>query len=760
MTAVLNPAFKNLEKYYRDLHAFGIRLAEVALKFQQSSRAGKFPERGAAFVYDRNDPREILNRSIDITREFEFLVAVTGAFSSGKSTLLNVLLNFPDLLPVSAIPLTAVCTVIRFGETPRIKVRYVSYEESFNRVRLYIEKPFKKEFIRPDQLQEAMERPENFVEAAVDQTALKRFARLISNYERMANRSVNFDQRYPYCAGGGLIPVPTESGMRYRYFLPTPGQEEQYLAGGGDPDLWITREWLAFIRDVTLWVDAPLLHNNIVFLDLPGLNCREDYHRRAIREYCNMADCIVVTAFQPGNQADEEVIQNFKGLSSNFREKLFFVFNRVDQFQMEPEELSRSFDYLTRDCIGQDFPKSRCFLTSAYLARENAASSQKFYDDFERYKKAFQDFKSSIAGLDKLVGHTLTPQDPGGVKYFRDCLQTFLTEDAYRTKIKEILQNYETVVENLHSAASPRYEDVLRADPRELLMRAAFDYFHKIEQLARRSIYGFRYEYLHGSEDGHAILSRDLKGALERAHGEIQRRIISYFNQPVQTAPPREDPVRDFDLRRIADDASNLLRLEFQEIIASTVVDCVRQRFYECLNRYKLREHLKNLLNGSPEWVERIDRMLERFELMLRHSVLCKIRNRFYSMPGGRDLKRLEQTIRIVVMKELLVKVFSDFYPNWIFQNIYSEIQDGLWLSFFLDAEELETELRKFFDSIQGVVTTSQVLDKVKIPEELAEGFGDLYEISGLCKQIEGLIREMDSLRARNSRLASSVTQD
>src|SRR2546426_6095006 len=275
MPTLLNAPIKTLETYYNDLHRFGLRLSEAALMFQQMARAGKFPEKGASFVYNRNDPRDVLNRSIDITRHFEFLVAVTGAFSSGKSTLLNVLLNRPDLLPSSAIPMTAVCTVVRHAREPRIQVRFVSLEECFERVKTCLERPFKKPFSRPDQLQEAMERPENFLEDPADRESLRRFARLISSYDRIVNRLISFDERYRYIAGGGVLPVLGERGPRYRYFLPTPAQEKEYLAAGGDPDQWVDRELLAFIRDVTLWVDSPLLQDNIVFLDLPGLNCRE-----------------------------------------------------------------------------------------------------------------------------------------------------------------------------------------------------------------------------------------------------------------------------------------------------------------------------------------------------------------------------------------------------------------------------------------------------------------------------------------------------
>jgi hypothetical protein len=511
----------------------------------------------------------------------------------------------------------------------------------------------------------------------------------------------------------------------------------------------MTREGLALVRDVTLWVQSPLLENNIVFLDLPGLNCREDYHRRAIREYCNLADCIVVTAFQAGNQADEEIIQNFKRLSANFKEKLFFVFNRVDQFQTEPEELSRSFDYLAKDCIDRDFPRDRCFLTSAYLAREHLLGNERSRSHFDTFAAAFRGFESSLPGVAEMVRRACSPDDPGAVRYLRDSLRAFLTESAYPTKIREILHNFDNVLERLRGCASPRYEDVQRLDEKELLTRAVLEYFQRIDTLGRNAVYGFRYEYLRGSQNGSATLAKDLKAVLERVHQDIQRRIVSYFNQPIHTAPPREDPVSEFDLRRIGDDASNQLRREFQEHLTSAVVDCVRQRFYDHLNRVKFLQHVRDLFHGTPEWIERLDGLLERFEFMLRHSLLCKVRTQFYTMPGGRDLTRLQQTARIADMKRILVKVFSEFYPNWIYQNVYGEIQNGLWLSFFLDAEELELELRSFFEKSQGVLTTSGLLDNVRMPEELTDGFGDLYEVAGICREIEQLQRERQTMEGR-----------
>jgi len=69
------------------------------------------------------------NRVADEARELaarisegRFYVACIGQFKRGKSTLINALIGDP-VLPVGFIPVTAVPTVIRFGEQPRARIQ-------------------------------------------------------------------------------------------------------------------------------------------------------------------------------------------------------------------------------------------------------------------------------------------------------------------------------------------------------------------------------------------------------------------------------------------------------------------------------------------------------------------------------------------------------------------------------------------------------------------------------------------------------------
>ena len=736
-----------LRELYRDLHSFGKDLRDVSLRFQDLVRHGAFPERGRTYSYASDDPRDVLNRSIDITRDFAFLVAVTGAFSSGKSTLLNLLLDQPDLLPASVIPMTAVCTVIRYGEQPRVNVRYVPFQETFERARMCVGQPFKAPFTGPEHIADAAEHPERFVEDPSAQESLRRFTTLLRRYDEILDPPVAFAGRAPFISGGGILP---DGGGSYRYFTPTPSEEKQYHASGGDPARWVTREWLALIRDVELWIPSPLLENDIVFLDLPGLNCREDYHRRAIQQYCNMADCILVAAFQPGNQADAEVIANFKKLSSNFHNKIFFALNKVDQFAQEPEELVRAVDYLARDTIGGDFPRNRFFLTSAHLSRAYRTGDPTWRHDHDRLQNALAKVSTTLPGIEEWVEQVSNVEDPGGVGHLKARLYSFLLEDAYPTKVAEILRNHDLVVDGIRDAASPTFDETQNMDATDILRRSVLDYFRHVEELQHNAIYRFRYEYLRGNEsESGSVLRDDLHRILDAVHRRVQSTVRGYFDRPILTTPLHEDPVGEFDLLIIADEAAGNLRKQLQDVVIRAIHEPIYKVLESYLRQGEFKEHLQNMFRGAPEHVRRQESVLAHFEEIMLHSIKGIVRTGFFHMPRGRDLKRLERNVSLAQMKDLLVEVFSDFYPSWIYENVYGAVIDRLWLSLFLDSEDLEDELSAFFRASESVITGIHVAEQVEIPDSVMENSRDLYQSVRMCREIEKLLQRRSALHSK-----------
>ena len=82
MPAIAEPkvgAIEGLRSLYCDLHLLGLNLREAAMRLQEMVRGGNLVENGRTLSDSPEEPRDILSRHIDITREIDLLVALTGA---------------------------------------------------------------------------------------------------------------------------------------------------------------------------------------------------------------------------------------------------------------------------------------------------------------------------------------------------------------------------------------------------------------------------------------------------------------------------------------------------------------------------------------------------------------------------------------------------------------------------------------------------------------------------------------------------------
>ena len=68
--------------------------------------------------------------SLERRAEEPMKVAITGQFSSGKSTFLNALLS-KDVLPTGVTPVTSKVNYIRYGEEFKLQVHYYDGREAF-----------------------------------------------------------------------------------------------------------------------------------------------------------------------------------------------------------------------------------------------------------------------------------------------------------------------------------------------------------------------------------------------------------------------------------------------------------------------------------------------------------------------------------------------------------------------------------------------------------------------------------------------------
>ena len=82
---------------------------------------------------------------------------------------------------------------------------------------------------------------------------------------------------------------------------------------------------------------------------------------------------------------------------------------------------------------------------------------------------------------------------------------------------------------------------------------------------------------------------------------------------------------------------------------------------------------------------------------------------------------------------------------------------DRLWLSLFLDSEDLEEELSGFFRDAESVVTGLQVAEQVEVPQQHMDGSRNLYRTVRMCQQVDDLLATQDNLAQRARSIGVTV---
>lgn len=101
-----------------------------------ASLAGKLKELTHSLLEEKNLSSSELKTALlklQIRSEEPMKVAITGQFSSGKSTFLNALLA-KNILPTGITPVTSKVNYIRYGDEFKIKVRYLDGREEYHSV--------------------------------------------------------------------------------------------------------------------------------------------------------------------------------------------------------------------------------------------------------------------------------------------------------------------------------------------------------------------------------------------------------------------------------------------------------------------------------------------------------------------------------------------------------------------------------------------------------------------------------------------------
>jgi GTPase Era involved in 16S rRNA processing len=235
---------------------------------------------------------DLLNELADKLEKNEFVLAVVGEFSRGKSTLINALLGYPDLLPTSIEPTTAAITLISYGETPAASVVFtdgtVKEDISLEELRAYV-------------------RGTN-----LDGSDLK--TRLAQRVQRAQQENRLHQLSYE----------DLSSEARAQLNQTAPGKR---------------------VKEVRLTLPSPFLKDGICLVDTPGIGSVNPEHGEATRHFVHRADAVIfLINTDPVISASE---CNFLAFLRDHVRRFLFAVTKIDRFTEEEREQSLAYTWQT-----------------------------------------------------------------------------------------------------------------------------------------------------------------------------------------------------------------------------------------------------------------------------------------------------------------------------------------------------------------------------------------------------------------------------
>jgi GTPase Era involved in 16S rRNA processing len=337
-------------------------------------------------------------------------VAVFGAFSTGKSSLINAVVKSPVLV-VSPNPTTAAITHI-----------YGTADNSFAAARVTAKSA---EQLWDDVKQSllALHLAEDNIEAALQRAA----ALKPTDYTPMSRRYITFLKS----VANGYGEMRNRLGTSWEV---GPDELKKYTA---------EERYACFVQRVDLFTKAPLLQETgMVLVDTPGIDSIHRRHTDVAFQYMQSADAIVFVLYYTHafSRADKEFLSQLADVQDIAgTDKLFVVINAVDLAENE-EERSAVRKRVVKELRQLGIRAPRVYEVSSQLAFAAAAYQENpedtRYSELIRHKlRVPQDSELSAAFALEQSG---LPQLEADLRAFLATQEDVLAEDAVRRRLSSI----------------------------------------------------------------------------------------------------------------------------------------------------------------------------------------------------------------------------------------------------------------------------------------------------------------------------------
>ncbi len=300
----------------------------------------------APYLNVSDDFKYFLNRKrswLERLKSPEFPVAFLGAFSAGKSTIINAVLG-DDILPQATKSLTAIPTLIRKGQTSKAVISYLTEAERTELKDLYLEELSKELRTNPQAYRD------------LDKLAL--LGQLGSDIEQQRaqygsfNKQKFFDELKALIEGWDKLSGATKEITLDE--LPN----------------YVTEDYadVLFVNQAEVYLADVSIPDNVVLVDLPGLGVVNPRHRKVTKTYVEndaKAFVIAMKVFHLLEGEEIELLAEIHSQRKRVLQRAFWVINQWDVLSArQKKEEQANFDQKIEH-YGFQIAKDRVFKVSA-----------------------------------------------------------------------------------------------------------------------------------------------------------------------------------------------------------------------------------------------------------------------------------------------------------------------------------------------------------------------------------------------------------
>lgn len=388
------------------------------------------------FQYFINRKRSWLER----LKSPEFPVAFLGAFSAGKSTIINAVLG-DDILPQATKSLTAIPTLIRKGKTNKAVISYLTETERAELKELYLEE-ISKELRTSPATYRALDRDELLAQLGGD------IERQRAQYGSF-NKQKFFDELRALIEGWDKL-----SGATREITL-------------DELPAFLTEEYadVLFVNQAEIYLADVNIPENVVLVDLPGLGVVNPRHRKVTKTYVEndaKAFVIAMKVFHLLEGEEIELLAEIHSQRKRVLQRAFWVINQWDVLsgKQKKEELANFNEKI--DHYGFQITKDRVFKFSAlnYLllkliqeGRLDAARSSR--DHVDALKKAI----GRIPDRNEAAHQLKSLEETKNFSSFRTSLFEYLAYTAKAEFLEEARGEYVDLARRLREWLEPLYRN-------------------------------------------------------------------------------------------------------------------------------------------------------------------------------------------------------------------------------------------------------------------------------------------------------------